>query len=98
MSHTTFALEVITIEKAGPDSVLKQKASPIVFPLNQENAELIQTMKKMLYERKGVGLAAPQVNKNKSIVVIYIPESAKLLRDNATTYPMHVLINPSDGG
>ena len=42
----------------------------------------------------GVGLAAPQVNISKRITVIYIPEQAVLFRNNASTYPMHVLINP----
>jgi peptide deformylase len=47
----------------------------------------------MLFTLEGLGLAAPQIGINKKIAVIYIPETASLLRDDAKIYPMHTLIN-----
>ena len=53
-------------------------------------------MKLKLKSLGGVGLAAPQVNYDKQIIAIYIPEEARLLREDVElTYPMHVMINPS---
>ncbi|KGP63214.1 peptide deformylase [Legionella norrlandica] len=89
------ALEIITIEKAENRQMLKKPAKNIKFPLNQKDKELIEAMKEKLYALGGVGLAAPQVNSEKQIIAIYIPEEAQLIRDNAKIYPMHILINPS---
>jgi peptide deformylase len=90
------ALEIITIEQPEHASILKSKASPVTFPLNEENSNLITAMKEKLYELGGVGLAAPQVNQSKQIITIYIPDEAVLLREEGSrAYPMHVMINPS---
>ncbi|HAT8828455.1 TPA: peptide deformylase [Legionella pneumophila subsp. pneumophila] len=89
------ALEIITIEKTENHHMLKTRAENIQFPLNREDKDLIEAMKKKLYALGGVGLAAPQVNSAKQIIAVYIPEEAQLLRDNAKIFPMHILINPS---
>lgn len=87
--------KIIVIEDAvnREKSVLKSKTNRIDFPLSDENKNTIMIMKEILFALDGVGLAAPQIDINKNIAVIYIPESASLLRDNAKIYPMHVLIN-----
>jgi len=87
------ALNIATIEEPKYQHVLKTPATHISFPLNDADKKLIDAMKQKLYALEGVGLAAPQVNHSKQI--IYIPENAALLRENVTTYPMHVMINPS---
>ncbi|MDF3054989.1 MAG: polypeptide deformylase [Gammaproteobacteria bacterium] len=89
-------MNIITIEQAvdKETSVLKKIAEKITFPLSQEDKYLIGKMEKILYELEGVGLAAPQVGVAKRIALVYIPESASLLRENATVQPMHVIINP----
>lgn len=89
------SLEILNIEHPGTAAVLKISSAPVSFPLINEDIVLIQAMKNKLHQLGGVGLAAPQVGYNKRIIVIYIPENAVLLRDNATPYPLHVLINPS---
>ncbi|MDR3442470.1 MAG: peptide deformylase [Legionella sp.] len=90
------ALDIVTIEQPEYIQVLKSQASKVRFPLNQEDNKLIASMKNKLHELGGVGLAAPQVNASKQIIAVYIPDEARLLRDNVTTlYPMHIMINPS---
>ncbi|KTD77173.1 peptide deformylase [Legionella waltersii] len=88
-------LQIVAIEQTDYQSVLKNKARPVSFPLSVEDKALIQSMETKLQHLGGVGLAAPQINVAKQIIAIYIPEEAGLLRDNVTSYPMHVLINPS---
>lgn len=87
--------KIITIEDAQDqcNSTLKLKAEIVKFPLSEEDQKIITMMKELLFSLEGVGLAAQQININKSISVIYIPESASLLRDDAIAYPMHVIIN-----
>lgn len=95
-SYPAMALNIVTIEQSEYRQVLKTSAQKVLFPLCKEDKDLIDSMKSKLHELGGVGLAAPQVNVSKQIIAIYIPEDARLLRDNVeTTYPMHVLINPS---
>lgn len=88
-------LDVVTIEleKDPQNSVLRKAAQEVSFPLSNDDKELIESMKNQLYEFEGVGLAAPQVGVSKKIALIYIPESAALLRENAVEMPMHVIIN-----
>jgi peptide deformylase len=94
-SNSTMALNIVTIEEQHYQHVLKTPAAPVSFPLSDDDKELIAAMKNKLYALEGVGLAAPQVNSSKQIVIIYIPENAALLRENVAPYPMHVMINPS---
>lgn len=89
-------INLITIEQSEYQQVLKTKAQPVSFPLSEENRELIEAMKTKLHQLGGVGLAAPQINQPKQIIAIYIPEQAKLLRDNVESiYPLHIMLNPS---
>jgi len=94
-STSSFGLNIVNIEQPEYIKVLKTPASIVSFPLSDENTALITAMKDKLYALEGVGLAAPQVNMGKQIIVIYIPENAALLRDNVSPYPMHAMINPS---
>ena len=86
-------LKIVTIEDE-EESILLQPTTRVLFPLSKEDQQLIFSMKDKLGELEGVGLAAPQINSKKSMIAIYIPENAALLRDNSIPYPMHILINP----
>lgn len=90
------ALEIITIEEQENknNSALKNVAEKVNFPLTLEDKEIIKKMKDIIYAAEGVGLAAPQVDVRKKIAIIYIPESASLLREDVRTYPIHTIINP----
>lgn len=94
-STPSMNLNIVTVEEPNYKNVLQTSAALVSFPLSTEEHSLIQAMKEKLYALEGVGLAAPQVNVAKKIIVIYIPENAALLRDNVRPYPMHVMINPS---
>ena len=87
--------KIITIESVPNQekSVLKQRSTKITFPLSTADQEFIAQMKEMIFALGGVGLAAPQIGIARNIAVIYIPESAAMLRDNAQEKPMHVIIN-----
>jgi len=87
--------KIITIESVpNPEkSVLRQPSSKVIFPLATTDQALIAEMKEMMFALGGVGLAAPQIGIGKNIAVIYIPESAAMLRDNVQEKPMHVIIN-----
>ncbi|VEG90944.1 peptide deformylase [Legionella spiritensis] len=89
------ALNIVTIEQSEYQHVLKTPAQIVRFPLSNDDRTLIKAMKEKLCQLHGVGLAAPQVNQSRQIIVIYIPEDAALLRDNVTPYPIHVLCNPA---
>src|SRR3989338_6926608 len=94
----TYAMElnIVTVEQPEYHQVLKTKSRLVDFPLKKEDRELIEAMKTRLIKLGGVGLAAPQVNQAKQIIAIYIPEEARLLRDNVErTYPIHIMLNPS---
>ena len=97
-STMIFAMElkIITIEDEidKSSSVLKNKAKKVSFPLSTEDKQIISSMQKILFKAEGVGLAAPQVNIGLSIAVVYIPESASLLREDVRAYSMHTMINP----
>lgn len=89
-------LKIITIEEQEDrnNSALKNIAEDVEFPLTLEDKELIKEMQDIIFAAEGVGLAAPQVNIRKKIAIIYIPESASLLREDVRTYPIHTIINP----
>ncbi len=87
--------QIINIESVPNQkkSALKQPSTKIIFPLASADQELITQMKETIFALGGVGLAAPQVGIGRNIAVIYIPESAAMLRDNVQEMPMHVIIN-----
>ncbi|WHN66399.1 peptide deformylase [Cysteiniphilum sp. QT6929] len=95
MAAKTMKLSITEIENPTDVAILKSPAKTVSFPLTEMNKTIIQNMQDRLYQLGGVGLAAPQVNVSQRIIVIYIPDDAVLLRDNAKPYPMHVMINPS---
>ncbi|MCC5016289.1 peptide deformylase [Legionella sp. 31fI33] len=97
-SPNVYALEIVTVEEVAHNQVLRKPAKPVSFPLSASDLQLIAAMKGKLYDLGGVGLAAPQVNRAKQIIAIYIPEEAALLRNNVSPYPMHIMINPSYQG
>lgn len=89
-------MEIITVEEYGEkESPLLNKSEIVPFPLSDEDKEIVETLKSLTYKRGGVGLAAPQIGICKNIAVIYIPESAALLRNHVIPMPMHVIINAS---
>ena len=55
------------------DNILRKKASP-VSKITSETRELVSQMTEIMYENKGVGLAAPQVGISERIVVVDIGE------------------------
>ena len=57
-----------TIITAG-NPVLKQKAKP-VEQVTKETRRLLDEMAKIMYEKDGVGLAAPQINESVQVIVI----------------------------
>lgn len=89
------ALEIITTDSPVHAEVLQTPAQVVNFPLSKADRALIAAMKEKLYQLQGVGLAAPQINHQRQIIAIYIPEESAMLRNNAKAYPMHILINPS---
>lgn len=95
-SSPSMALDLVTIEQPNYQQILTNPAEKVRFPLNDNDKRLISSMKNKLKALDGVGLAAPQVNSPKRIIAIYIPEDARLLRENVEkSYPMHILINPT---
>ena len=87
--------KIIAIESVpNPEkSVLKQSSAKVTFPLATADQEIIAEMKETIFALGGVGLAAPQIGIARNIAVIYIPESAAMLRDNVQEKPMHIIIN-----
>ena len=94
LANEDFKIIIIEEEQNKKQSVLKQKAKRIEFPLSDEDKKIISFMKGWLFKAGGVGLAATQINVSKQIALIYIPESAVLLRDGVEVQDMHAIINP----
>lgn len=67
-----------------PDHCLRKKAQQ-VMKFDNELALLTQNMAETMYEAPGIGLAAPQVNIDKRVVVIDVSEEKNDLK---------ILINP----
>jgi len=55
--------------KKFPDPVLRKKAKP-VKAVSGEHAALLSKMARLMYESKGVGLAAPQVGVSEALIVV----------------------------
>lgn len=62
-----------TAIKKYPNLILREKAKE-VNRITQEDEFLIQKMRQILNDNKGVGLAAPQLGKSKKIIVIQTPK------------------------
>jgi peptide deformylase len=80
------ALKVI----AYPDPILNQKAE-VVRKLGKEDLRLIQNMIETMHEEDGVGIAAPQVNISKRIIIM----SPQAKRGEEAVYVNPELIAPS---
>lgn len=52
-----------------PDPILRKKSEPIEF-VDDELAEFVEKMQDIMYEKDGVGLAAPQIGVSKRIIVL----------------------------
>ncbi|TVQ47725.1 MAG: peptide deformylase [Gloeocapsa sp. DLM2.Bin57] len=72
------------------DRALRGKAKRIA-KVDQETRKLVEQMLQTMYSSQGIGLAAPQVNINKQIIVIDCEP------DNSANQPV-VLINPQITG
>jgi len=78
-------MAILTVRKY-PDEVLKKKAQPIA-EVDGNLQRLIDDMIQTMYAAPGIGLAAPQVDVSKRLVVIDVS-----IRDEKQ--PLIVLINP----
>lgn len=82
-----------------PQHVLRQKATPLHFPLSEQDKKDIDLLKKKFKGMLGSGgLAAPQIGISKQIIIFQAPndEQWKKFRKNLTQYmPVTVWINPS---
>lgn len=67
-----------------PDPRLHQRSTPVEH-VGEEITQLIDDMAETMYQAPGIGLAAPQVNVHKRVIVVDISETRDAL---------HVLINP----
>ncbi len=90
-------LPLYIIENAHQKKLLKQKAAEILFPLTEEEEQLIDTMKYMVkegLEGGAAGLAAPQVGVLKRIIVYHVLAEWGKWRRDLEAEPLTVLINP----
>ena len=72
--------------------VLRGSNQDVQFPLSEEDLSTLLSMESLLYRLGGVGLAAPQVEVNKKMAVIFIPEAAA--SHGVRPRAMHEIINP----
>jgi peptide deformylase len=73
-----------------PDKRLRKISKPVDI-ITPEIISFIQDMVDTMYEQEGIGLAAPQVNVHKRIIVLQAPTS---LEDNREKLPLYKMINP----
>ncbi len=74
-----------------PNSILDQIAKTVEFPLSDEVCDLIRNMHRFV-QKKGVGLAAPQVGTSLRICIINLSEDKILAKKYKN--PDFVMINP----
>jgi peptide deformylase len=72
-----------------PADVLIQPTREIET-INESHISLVEDMKRLMHLYKGVGLAANQVGKSESIIIVDISNSS----DQKQSYPPFILINP----
>jgi peptide deformylase len=53
-----------------PAAILRQVAQPVTLPLQKEISRLADEMKSAMHYYRGIGLAAPQVNKSLRLIVV----------------------------
>ena len=72
--------------------VLRGSNEAVQFPLSEDDLSTLLSMESLLYKLGGVGLAAPQVDVNKRMAVIFIPKAAA--SHGVQPRAMHEIINP----
>jgi len=83
-------LEIVKL----PDKVLRQKTRP-VSSFDSELQELIDSMIETMRQANGVGLAAPQVNRNMQLTVIEtLPKQDESGADIPNSRELYVIANP----
>lgn len=73
------------------DPVLRKKAAPVT-EITDEIKKLVEEMTETMVERKGVGLAAPQVGQSLALFVTQFP--TEMEEDKWVPGPTEVFINP----
>ncbi|MFZ5390938.1 MAG: peptide deformylase, partial [Patescibacteria group bacterium] len=53
-----------------PQNILRDRAADLNLPLSQADLFLAEQMKEAMVYYKGIGLAAPQVNESKRLIVL----------------------------
>jgi peptide deformylase len=61
-------MEILDI-RIYPDPILRRKAQP-VEKVGEEERRILEEMAKVMYNAKGIGLAAPQIGLNKQLIVV----------------------------
>jgi len=86
---------MFTIQTGRDNSILRSQSENITA-LTEEHRVLIQEMKRMVKDVKGLGLAAPQVGKNLRIFVLHVTLQQVHAVDGAKKHIIipEVLINP----
>ena len=74
-------------------NVLRLKADVVVDIQSLEIQELINTLQNTLASTQGVGIAAPQINESKQVIIIASRPSARY--PNAPLMEPTVMINPT---
>ena len=73
-----------------PDKRLRKVSKPVDI-ITSDVISFIQDMVDTMYDQEGIGLAAPQVNMHKRIIVLQAPTFLEDVRENL---PLYKMINP----
>jgi len=85
---------LVDIDDPEGSNILKTPHEKVTFPLSQEDLQLIEAMKAKVTQDNLAGLAAPQLNAPKSIIVYNVPQAAlKWRSDVKRLVPLTVLVN-----
>ncbi|MGF7173024.1 peptide deformylase [Azospirillum doebereinerae] len=90
-------MALLTIARMG-NPVLRAMAQPIADPTDPDLARLAADMIDTMIDAPGVGLAAPQIDVSRRIVVFRVPADRGEGESVATTVLINPVIEPLDGG
>ncbi|CAO3422226.1 peptide deformylase [Azospirillum doebereinerae] len=90
-------MALLTITRMG-NPVLRAVAQPIANPTDPDIARLAADMIDTMIDAPGVGLAAPQIDVSRRIVVFRVPADRGEGESVATTVLINPIIEPLDGG
>lgn len=90
-------MALLTIARMG-NPVLRAVARPVADPTDPEVARLAADMIDTMMDAPGVGLAAPQIDVSRRIVVFRVPAERGEGESVATTVLVNPVIEPLDGG